>query len=53
MSIFVAIDVENLTHVVCRANGFITNDEQLKQVAAVGPEIALRDDLREADKIPE
>jgi len=33
--------------------GFITNDEQLKQVVEVGLEIVLRDDLREADKISE
>ena len=35
------------------ASGFITNDEQLKQVAEVGLEIVLLDDLLEVDKIPE
>jgi hypothetical protein len=34
-------------------SGFITNDEQLKQVAEVGLEIVLLDGLREVDKVPE
>ena len=34
-------------------SGFITNDEQLKQVAEVSLEIVLLDDLLEVDKIPE
>jgi predicted nucleic acid-binding protein len=35
------------------ASGFITNDEQLKQVADEGIEVLLLDDLLEVDEIPE
>ena len=47
------MDVEDLCHGFCCASGFITNDEQLKQVVEVGLEIVLRDDLWEVDRIPE
>jgi len=40
-----------LCHGFYLASEFITNDEQLKQVAEVGLEIVLLDDRREADKI--
>jgi len=46
------MDVEDLCHGFCCASGFITNDEQLKQVVEVGLEIVLRDDLRAIDRIP-
>lgn len=35
------------------ASGFITNDEQLKQVADEGIEVLLLNDLMEIDRIPE
>ena len=41
------------TAVQAGASGFITNDEQLKQVAHEGIEVLLLDDLLRADKIPE
>jgi hypothetical protein len=53
LSTFVAIDVKDLGHGFHLPSEFITNDEQLKQLAEVGLEILLLDDLLEVDKIPE
>jgi hypothetical protein len=47
------MDIDDLGHGFCLASGFITNGEQLKQVAEIGLESVLLDDLREVDKIPE
>ena len=47
------MDVKGLGHGFWRASEFITNDEQLKQVAEVGLEIALLGDMRKIDRIPE
>ena len=41
------------TAVCAGASGFITNDEQLKQVAEEGIEVLLLDDLLKVDTIPE
>ena len=41
------------TAVQAGASGFITNDEQLKQVAEEGIEVLLLDDVLKVDKIPE
>jgi len=48
-----AIDVENSAHGFDLPSGFITNDEQLKQVADEGIDVLLLDDLLEVDTIPE
>jgi hypothetical protein len=47
------MDIDDLGHDFDLPSEFITNDEQLKQVAEVGLEIVLLDDLREAGRIPE
>jgi hypothetical protein len=44
---------DDLGHGFDLPSEFITNDEQLKQVAEIGLEIVLLDDLREIDKVPE
>jgi hypothetical protein len=47
------MDIDDLGHGFHLPSGFITNDEQLKQVADEGIEVLLLDDLLEVDKIPE
>ena len=46
------MDIDDLGHGFDLPSRFITNDEQLKQVAEIGLEVILLDDRREVDKIP-
>ena len=47
------MDIDDLGHGFHLPSGFITNDEQLKQVAEIGLEVILLDDLLKVDRIPE
>jgi hypothetical protein len=46
------MDVDDLGYGFDLPSGFITNAEQLKQVAEIGLESVLLDDLREINRIP-
>ena len=46
------MDIDDLGHGFDLPSEFIPTDEQLKQIAEVGLEIVLLDDMLEVDKIP-